>query len=113
MEVYTAHSSLNLIEADIIEPFEAGTWDRPYSMVGNKERFFPSHEYMFTLGEVAVCEIRSFGLFSQRTPGGKPRPMVQVCLFRGAPFLITSLESVFGADHFSFKKGSQGRVIFC
>ena len=39
--------------------------------------------------------------------------MVQVCLFRGAPFLITSLKSVFGADHFSFKEGSQGRVIFC
>lgn len=82
-------------------------------MVGNKERFLPSHEYVFTLGEVPVCEIRSFSLFSQRTPGREPRPMVQVCLFRRAPFLITSLESVFSADDFSFKKGSQGRMIFC
>lgn len=82
-------------------------------MVGDKERFLPSHEYVFTLGEITVCEIRSFGLFSQRTPGRKPRPMVQVCLFRGTPFLITSLESMFSTDDFSFKKGSQGRVIFC
>lgn len=82
-------------------------------MVGDKERFLPSHEYVFTLGEITVCEIRSFGLFSQRTPGWKPRPMVQVCLFRGTPFLITSLESMFSTDDFSFKKGSQGRVIFC
>lgn len=39
--------------------------------------------------------------------------MVQVCLFRRTPFLITSLESVFSADYFSFKKGGQGRMIFC
>lgn len=64
MEVYAAHSSLDLVEADVIEPLEASTWDRPYSMVGNKERFLPSHEYVFTLGEVPVCEIRSFSLFS-------------------------------------------------
>lgn len=25
MEVYAAHSSLNLVEADVIEPFEAST----------------------------------------------------------------------------------------
>jgi len=80
-------------------------------MVGNEEGFFPSHEYMLALGEITICEIRSFGLFSQGTPGGKSRPVVQVGLFRSAPFFITSLESVFGADNFSFKKCSQCRMI--
>lgn len=39
--------------------------------------------------------------------------MMEVCLFRGTPFLITSLEGMFGTNDFPFEKGSQGRMIFC
>lgn len=37
VEVDTAHGSLDLVEADVIETFEAGARDCAYSVVGDKE----------------------------------------------------------------------------
>lgn len=111
MEVNTAHGSLYLIEADVVEPFEAGAGDGPHPMVGDKEVLLPSHEDMLALGEVAVCKVGSLRLLCQRSPGRKPRPVVQICLLCRTPGLIASLERVFGPDDLSFEKGGQGRMI--
>lgn len=111
MEVDTADASLNLIEADIVEPFEAGTGDRSNPVIRDKEILFPPHENMFALCKVAVCEIGPLGLFGKRFPGWKSGPVVYVCLFVCTPFFITSLKSVLGSNYFAFKECGQGWVI--
>ncbi len=49
VEIDPANSSLNLIEANIVEPFEARTTDCSNSMIGNQEVLLPSHEDVFSL----------------------------------------------------------------
>lgn len=112
MKIDTADASLNLIEADIVEPLEAGTRDRSNPVIRNKEIFFPPHKNMFALCKVAVCEIGPLGLFGKRFPGRKSGPVVYVCLFVRTPFFITSLECVLGSNYFAFKERGQGWVIF-
>jgi hypothetical protein len=73
-------------------------------MIRDKEGFLPSHEKMLPLCEIPVGKVRSFGLFSQRTPGGESRPVVEIGLVRGAPFFIPGLEGVFRANDFSLEE---------
>lgn len=113
MEVNTAHGSLNLIEADIVESLEASARDGSYPIVGNEEIFLPSHEHVLTLSKVAVREISTLRLFGKWFPSGETGPVVDIRLLVGAPFLIASLERVLGTNDLSFKKCGQGRVIFC
>ena len=82
-------------------------------MVRNEKVFFPPHEYVLPLGEVTVGKISTLGLSSEWFPRRKPRPVVYVCFFVGAPFLVASLKSVLSADDLSFKKCGQGWMIFC
>lgn len=112
MEIYPADCSFNLVEADVVEPFEARPRDSPHAMIRDEEVFFPPHEDVFSLGEIAVREVGSLSLFSQRAPGRKPRPVIHVSPLRCAPFFVTGLEGVFGSNDFSFEERRQGRVIF-
>lgn len=80
-------------------------------MIRNEEVFLPSHEHVLALSEIAVCEIGPFGLFGQRFPRGKPRPMVYVGFLIGTPCFIASLECMLGSDDFAFEKCSQSRMV--
>lgn len=111
MEVDTADASLNLIEANVVEPFEAGTGDRSNPVIRHEEILFPPHKNMFALRKVAVCKIGPLGLFRKRFPSRKSGPVVYVCLFVRTPFFITSLKSVLGSNYFTFKESGQGRMI--
>lgn len=113
MEVNTAHGSLNLIEADVVETLEASARDGSHPMVGNEEIFLPSHEHVLTLSKVAVGEISALRLFGEWFPSGKTGPVMDISLLVGAPFLIASLERVFSTNDLSFKECGQGWVIFC
>lgn len=83
--VNTTHGPLHLIEADIVEPLEAGADDGTHAMVRDQKVLLPAHEEMFALRKVAICEIGFFGLLGQRSPGLEARPMLHVGLFVGAP----------------------------
>jgi hypothetical protein len=113
MEVDTAHGSLNLIEANVVESLEAGARDGSHPVVGNEEIFLPSHEHVLTLSKVTVGEISALRLFGEWLPSGKTGPMMDIRLLIGAPFLIASLERVFSTNDLSFKECGQSRVIFC
>lgn len=63
MKVNAGHSAFNLVEADVIESFEASTGYRPDAMVGNKEMLLPAHEDVVAFGEIPICKIRSLCLF--------------------------------------------------
>lgn len=71
MEVDTTDASLNLIEANIVEPFETGTGDRSNPVIRHKEILFPPHKNMFALCKVAICKIGPLGLFRKRFPSRK------------------------------------------
>lgn len=80
-------------------------------MIRNKKVLFPSHEYVLTLCEVPVGEIRLLRLFGKRPPGRKSGPMVHVGLLRRTPRFISGLESVFDTNDFSFEERCQSRMI--
>lgn len=112
MEVHAANGTLYLVETDVVEALEAGARDCPNPVIRDEEVLLPSHEHVLALRKIAVCEIRSFGLLGQGFPRRKPRPMVYVCLFIGAPCFIASEERVFGADDFPFEERRQGGMVF-
>jgi len=49
MEVYSAYGPLNLVEADVVETFKAGTSDCSHSVIRNQEMFLPPHEDVLSL----------------------------------------------------------------
>jgi len=75
-------------------------------MIGNEEIFLPSHKHVLTLSEIAVCEVGPLGLFGQRPPRGKARPMVNIGFVIGAPCFVASLECMLCPDDFAFEKRS-------
>lgn len=85
MEIYPADGPFDLIEANVIEPFETRSGDGPHSVIGNEEVFFPPHEHVLALRKVAVGEIGPPGLFGKRTPGRESGPVVHVGLLCRAP----------------------------
>lgn len=112
VEINAAHGSLYLVETDIIESFKAGARDCSDSVVRDEEVFLPPHEHVLMLGKVTKCEISLLGLFSKWFPCRKPRPMMDIGLLVGSPFLVASNEAVFSANHLALKESCQSRVIF-
>lgn len=112
MEVDTAYRALNLIKTDVVEALKAGTRNGPNSVIRNEKILLPPHEYVLSLGKVAVCEIGPFGLFGQRFPRRKPGPVVYVCFFIGAPCFVARQKGVLGADDFAFEECCQGGMVF-
>lgn len=112
VEVNATYRPLYLVETDIVEALEAGARDCLNAMIRDEEILLPSHEHVLALRIIAVCEIGPFGLFGQRFPRRKPRPVVYVCFFIGAPCFVASYECVLGADDFSLEECCQGGMIF-
>jgi hypothetical protein len=54
MKIDPAYFALDLVEANVIEPFEAGPGYGPDPMVWHKKVLLPSHEYVLAL--CGVCD---------------------------------------------------------
>ncbi len=57
MKVDSTHLPRDLIEADVVEPFEARPRDCSYFMIRDQKILFPSHEKVLSLHEVLIREI--------------------------------------------------------
>lgn len=68
MEVDPADGSLHLVEADVVEPFEARAGDLAHPVVGDEERLLPAHEDVLALRAVLVVEVGFLRLFGEGTP---------------------------------------------
>lgn len=93
----------DLVEADVVEAFEAGARDLAHAVVGHEEGFLPAHEDVLALGKVLVVEVGLLGLLGERPPRGEARPVLHVRLVGGAPRGVPRLEGVFGADDLAFE----------
>jgi hypothetical protein len=105
VKINSTDSSFYLIETDIVEPFKARPRDLPDPMIRYEEILLPTHEQMFALRKVSVCEIGFLGLFGERSPRLKPGPVLHIGFLVSAPGLVLGHECVFCADDFSFEKG--------
>lgn len=85
VEIYPAHRPRRLVEADVIESFEARSSDRFDTVVGYKKVLFPAHEEVLSLLIVLQGEVWAFGGLSKRSPCWKSCPMLQIDLFAAAP----------------------------
>jgi len=112
MEIDTTYASRNLVEADIIETFEACAINSPDTVVWDEEVFLPPHKDVVPLRKVLVCKILPFCLFGKGSPSLESRPVLHVHLLIGAPFRMFFGKSVFRSDDFAFEVGSQARVVF-
>lgn len=105
MKVNSADSSFYLVETDVVESFKTRSRNLPYPMIRYEKILLPTHEQMFALRIVSVCEISSLGLFGERSPRLEPGPVLHIGFFVGAPGLVLGHECVFCANDFSFEKG--------
>lgn len=112
MKIYTAYGTLHLIEAYVIETFEARPMNICHPVIRNKEVLLPSHEDILSLRIVLVGEVWLLRLLCQWTPSGKSGPMLHVRFVGRPPVWMFRLESVFRADDLALEEGGQGRVVF-
>ena len=57
VKVDAADVARYLVEADVIEAFEASPGDGPHAVVRDQEVFFPTHEDVLPLSKVLVGEV--------------------------------------------------------
>lgn len=113
MEVDPAHVSRALVEADVVEAFEAGTRDGLHSMVWYQEVLLPAHEQMLALEIVLECEIGGFSRLREWAPGREACPMLEIYLLTASPSWMCGLEQILWPYYLSFKECCQSRVIVC
>ncbi len=112
MEVDAADCPCNLVEADIIEPFEARPIYLLYSMIRDEKVLFPSHKDVLLLRAIFVMEVRLLRLFCQGTPRRKTSPMLHISLVCGAPRFVLGLECVLWPYNLSLEVGDDGGKIW-
>jgi hypothetical protein len=78
VEIYSANCSLNLVEADVIEAFEARTTDCSDSVIRYQEVFLPSHEYVVSLAHIWDVKVALLRRLLQWSESGKFSPMLEV-----------------------------------
>ena len=61
VEIDPTNTAVALIEADVVEPLEAGSRDGFHTVVRHEEVFFPAHEDVFALLVVFQRKRRRFG----------------------------------------------------
>lgn len=57
VKIYATYAARTLVEAYVVEPFEAGSSDCFDAMIGYEEVFFPSHKEVFSLLIILECEV--------------------------------------------------------
>lgn len=76
VEIDAADLAAHLVEADVIEPLEAGADDGPDAVVGNEEVLLPAHEYVLALGDVLDEHLAALaGLLGEGTERGELGPV--------------------------------------
>lgn len=111
VEVDAAYASCNLVEADIIEPFEASSRDLSNPVIRNEKVFLPPHKYVLSLRPVLIVKIGFFGLRLDRAVGWESAPVVVVSFLVCTPILVLRLECVFRSDEFAFEIGSENMML--
>lgn len=112
MVVDPADSAVELIEADVIEPFETGPRDTFNTVVGHQEVLLPSHKQMLVLGKVFVGEVGLLRHLRQWTPRREFGPVVHISSIGSSPGLMTGLECVFRSDDFGLEECSKRGMVF-
>lgn len=112
MEIYTTHTALLLVKADVVEAFEASAVDSAHTMVGDEEVFLPAHEDVLALSQVRDHDKSLAYLFRVRPERRELAPMVHVDLFRCAPILVFCYKAILAADELALEIRRQGRVVF-
>lgn len=113
MEVYSTDTALLLVEADIVEAFEAGTVEGSNPVVWYQEVFLPAHEDILALTEVWYCHPSTFLHVLAVFPKCRElAPVTMVNLFRCAPVLVSCYKVVSATDNLPFEISRQGRVFF-
>ena len=110
VKVYALDAARDLVEGDVVEPFEAGSVDGLYSVVWDQEVLFPAHEQVLLLHPVF-----GDGIWSRRGFGGlvgwEPRPVLPVDLLVRAPLGMLRYEVILVADDLAFEICSEAGVV--
>ena len=61
MEIYPAHSPLDLVEANVVKSFKTSAHDLAHAVVRNEEGLLPAHEDVLALQPVLVVEVGFLG----------------------------------------------------
>lgn len=112
MEVDSSDRARHLVEADVVEPFEARSVDLPHTVVWHKKVLLPAHEDVLATCPVLAVKVRSFGLSCEWAPGGEAVPMLHVCTLVGSPILMLGDKAISGPNDLAFKVGCQTGVVF-
>lgn len=102
VKVDALDAARDLVEGDVVEPFEAGAADGLHSVVWDQKVLFPAHEQVLLLHPVfgdGVGSCRGF----RRLVGWEPRPVLPVDLLVGAPLGVLRYEVVLVADDLAFE----------
>ena len=110
MEIYPIDSACYLIEANIVESFEARTVYLAHTMIWHKEFLLPTHEHIFAICAILIVKVWLLGLLRKRPPSGKTRPVLHVLFVAGPPVLVPGLEGIFWTDDLTFEKCSECSV---
>lgn len=113
VEIYTAHTTFLLVEADVVEALETGAVDSPDAVIGDEKMFFPPHKYVLPLGKVRYRDGPFAHLLSVRPERRELAPVAEVDLLRRAPGVVFRDETVLASDDLAFEIGRQGRIVFC
>lgn len=103
MEINPTDFSLHLIETNVIKSFKACSSDCFDPMIGNKEMFFPPHEYVFVLMDILDPDRAPASLIRKLLECRELRPMAEVNLLIGAPVFVLCIKAIFGTNDFPFK----------
>ena len=113
MVIYTTHSTSNLIEADVIKTFEAGTRNGLHFMIWHQEVFLPTHKQVFTFCIVFEVEVRPPRFLRKWLPGWKAVPVLIIDCFRRPPVGFLRLERVSRSYDLTFEVCGECGMICC
>lgn len=103
-----------LIEHNIVEPLETGSWKIGAPVVRHEELLFPAHENMLLVGPIRVLEIgaRVLDLGGEWRKGLEAGPVGEVGFVGSAPGGVAGREGVAGADQFAGEVGGDAGEVF-
>ncbi len=82
MEIYSANSTFDLVEADVVKAFKTCATNRPYPVIRDQEVLLPTHENIFSLRQARDVEIALPSLLLERAKGREFGPVREISLIR-------------------------------
>jgi hypothetical protein len=111
VEVYPAHLPFHLIEADVVEAFEACASYGPNAMVGHQEMLLPPHKNVLSLRNVVDGHRALSCLLLERPKGIELGPVAEIHLVVGAPVLVLGEKAIFRADDLALEVGCERGMV--